>query len=159
MAKKKAAKAASRKSAARKTPAKRSSAKPARAKATRGFTLSDGAFSVTVHDIQKSLAWYTDVVGVHVVQRWEQQGVLVGVEVAAGDVTMYLSQEDGKKGPRQKGQGVRIYWYTNQDIDKVATGIKSRGGTLASEPMDEWGVRFFNLHDPTGYLITVSSER
>jgi uncharacterized glyoxalase superfamily protein PhnB len=159
MAKKKAAKAASRKPAARKTPAKRSSARPARATVTRGFTLSDGAISVTADDIQKSLAWYTDVLGFRVAQRWEQQGVLVGAELAAGDVTMYLSQEDGKKGPREKGQGVRLYWYTNQDIDKVATGIKSRGGTLASEPKDEWGVRSFNLQDPTGYLITVSSER
>ena len=121
--------------------------------------MSDGAVSVTADDLGKSLAWYTEVIGFRVTQRWEHQGVLMGTGLGAGEVALYVSQDDGKKGPRVKGQGVRIYWYTNQNIDKIAAGIKSRGGTLAREPQDEWGVRSFDLLDPTGYLITVSSER
>ena len=61
-------------------------------------------------------------------------------------MTLYLSQEDGAKGERVKGVGFRLgNRYTNQNIDKIADGIKSRGGSLASEPKDEWGVRAFSL--------------
>jgi len=81
------------------------------------------------------------------------------VELRAGDVTVYLSQENGAMGPRDKGQGFRIYWYTKQNIDQIAQGIKARGGTLASEPKDEWGVRAFSIVDPTGYKITISTQR
>ena len=73
---------------------------------------------------------------------------------------VYISQDDWQKGrDRIKGEGVRIYWYTDQDIDQMAAGIKKRGGTLASEPKDEWGTRYFTLEDPSGFKITVSSDR
>jgi uncharacterized glyoxalase superfamily protein PhnB len=155
--KKKAAKAAKAKTA-RKGAAKRS-AKPARAKAKRGFHLAKLAPSLTVDDLAKSLKYYTETLGFTITQRWENEGRLLGAELAAGDVDVYLSQEDGGKGPRLKGQGFRLYWYTNQNIDQIADGIKARGGMLASEPKDEWGVRAFSIVDPTGYLITISSER
>lgn len=152
---KKAKKASKAKSAKRSV---KRSAKPA-AKAKRGFHLSYLAPSLTVDDLTKSLAWYTEKLGFKITQRWENEGRLLGAELAAGDVDIYLSQEDGSKGPRLKGQGFRLYWYTQQDVDKMADGIKSRGGMLTSEPKDEWGVRSFSLVDPTGYLITISTER
>jgi uncharacterized glyoxalase superfamily protein PhnB len=135
------------------------SAGPARAKTTRGFHLTRLAPSLTVDDLTKSLVWYTEMLGFKITQRWENEGRLLGVELKAGDVDIYLSQEDGSKGPRMKGQGFRLYWYTQRNIDQMADGIKARGGHLTSEPKDEWGVRSFSLVDPTGYLITISSER
>ena len=71
-----------------------------------------------------------------------------------------LSQDDGKKGlDRKKGEGMRIYIATAQDVDGVANAIKGRGRILASEPADmPWGVRAFNLVDPDGFLLTISSE-
>lgn len=162
--KKTTAKAAAK--SAKKNSARRSTTKPKRAatpkpaaKAARGFQLSSLAPSLTVDDITQSLAWYCDVVGFTVGQRWERDGKLVGAELKAGQATVYLSQEDGQMGDRVKGQGFRIYWYTDQDIDQIAAGIKAKGGTLASEPKDEWGMRYFTLVDPTGYKITVGSNR
>ena len=143
---------------ARKSAAKRS-AKPVRAKAKRGFHLAKLAPSLTVDDLTRSLKFYTETLGFKITQRWENEGRLLGAELAAGDVDVYLSQEDGGKGPRLKGQGFRLYWYTSQNIDQIADGIRARGGLLASDPKDEWGVRSFSIVDPTGYLITVSSER
>ena len=142
--------------AARK-PAKRSAAKPARArKATpQGLQLTSIAPGLTVNDLARSLAWYCDVLGLAIKQRWEHEGVLVGAELEAGRVAVHISQDDGKKGERVKGEGFRLYWHTDQDIDALAAGIRKRGGTLASEPKDEWGVRSFNLIDPTGFKITI----
>ena len=70
-----------------------------------------------------------------------------------------LSKEDWAKGrDRVKGQGLRLYMSTNQDVDEVAAAIKSRGGEFTSEPADmPWGARTFDLVDPDGFLITISS--
>ena len=32
--------------------------------------------------------------------------------------------------------------------------IKARGGTLTSEPREEWGMRVFSIDDPDGYKLT-----
>jgi len=155
-------KAAAKKSAAKSAPAKaaRAKAAPAKKSEPKGMHLRSAVASLTVDDIAASVNWYTDVLGYSVVERWEHEGVLRGVEMKAGDASLYLGQDDWKKGrDRVKGQGIRLYWYTTQDIDRMADGIKARGGTLASEPRDQYGARSFDLQDPTGYLITVSTER
>ena len=147
--------------AARKAPARRSASKAASAKKKdQGFQLTSIVPSLTVNDLPASMTWYCDILGFTVTQRWEHEGALVGAALAAGSTKLYLGRDDWKKGrDRIKGQGIRIYWYTNQNIDEIAAGIKARGGTLATEPKDEWGSRYFNLEDPTGYLITISSGR
>lgn len=169
MASRKKSRKASRPKTTQRAAAKKSAAKPSRArkaaaakksgKSSGGFRLTTLAPGQTVNDINQSVAWYRDVLGFTVAQRWENEGVLRGVELKAGEVTVYLSQEDGAKGERVKGVGFRLYWYTDQNIDQIAEGIKNRGGTLASEPKDEWGSRSFSLEDPTGYKITVSSNK
>jgi uncharacterized glyoxalase superfamily protein PhnB len=116
--------------------------------------------SFTVNDVEKSLAWYRDVLGFVVKHRWEHEGKLAGVEMAAGGVIFMLGQDDWKKGrDRAKGEGVRIYCSTVQDVDELASRIKARGGTLTQEPRDEpWGTRDFALADPDGYKITIGAE-
>ena len=153
--------ATARAKATTKAPARRSAAKPVRAKtSSRGFQLTSLAPSLTVDDLTQSLAWYCDVLGFTITNRWERDGVLVGGELQAGDVAVYLGRDDWQKGrDRVKGEGFRIYWYTKQNIDQLAAGIKARGGTLATEPKDAWGARSFDLVDPTGYKITISSDR
>jgi uncharacterized glyoxalase superfamily protein PhnB len=149
------------KMAAKRTPVRRAAAKTAPAKKTnRGLQLASVAPSLTVDDAAASLTWYCDVLGFTVKERWEREGTLLGGELRAGDVTVYIGGDDWKKGrDRRKGEGVRIYWTTKQDIDQLAADIKARGGTLASEPKEQWGVRSFDLVDPTGFKITISSER
>ncbi len=115
--------------------------------------------SYTVADIQRSLAFYRDILGFTPKDRWEEDGALHGVEMVAGRVTFWLGQDDWKKGrDRAKGQGFRIYCGTTQDIDTLARQIEARGGTLAEKPTDRpWGGRDFAVVDPDGFLITISS--
>lgn len=122
--------------------------------------LRDAAPGFTVDDLHASLAWYCDVVGFVVKDRWEQDGVLSGVELAAGSVSFYLGQDDWKKGrERRKGEGFRIYCSTAQDVDALAAAIKSRGGVLEYEPKDQaWGGRDFALVDPNGFKLTIGSR-
>src|ERR687897_648225 len=76
--------------------------------------------SLTVDDIQKSVTFFEGL-GFGVEERWEENGVLNGVMLRAGDVRIGLSQDDWKKGrDRKKGVGMRIYLETAQDINALA---------------------------------------
>jgi uncharacterized glyoxalase superfamily protein PhnB len=113
----------------------------------------------TVSDVPASVAWYCDVVGFIVHERWEHEGKLMGADLVAGASHLMVAQDDWAKGrDRVKGVGVRLFLTTSQDVDEVATAIKARGGTLASEPADmPWGGRAFSLVDPDGFNLTISS--
>src|SRR5262245_21918775 len=121
-------------------------------------TLRNVAPSFIVNDIDKSLAWYRDVLGFEVKQRWEEDGKLFGAELQAGPVLFMIGQDDWKKGrDRVKGVGFRLYCHTEQDIDELARAIKSRGGSLTHEPRDEeWGSRAMTVTDPDGFVITIA---
>ena len=161
MAAKKKTRRATAAKAARKTTARQAPARPARAGGVRSGALSmnTAAPSFTVDDVERSLAWYRDVLGFAVKKRWETDGRLEGVELAAGKVLFMLGQDDWKKGrDRVKGQGVRIYCTTGQDVDRLAERVKSKGGSLAKEPTDEWGMRSLSVDDPDGYKITIAAK-
>ena len=115
--------------------------------------------ALTVNDLQASIAWYRDIVGFTVEQEWEHEGKVMGVSLVAGTAHLMIAQDDWAKGrDRVKGVGFRMHMVTVQDVDQIAAAIKERGGTLATEPADmPWGVRAFNLVDPDGFQMTVSS--
>ena len=111
--------------------------------------------SMTVKDIQKSLAWYCDVLGLGVERAVDRDGKLAFVALKAGDVRISLNQDDGAKGwDRIKGQGFSVNISVTEDIDAIANRIKASGGKLDSEPVDAaWGARYFTLTDPDGYKL------
>lgn len=115
--------------------------------------------SLTVKDLEKSLAWYRDVVGFTVDQKYEREGRLMAVSLKAGDVRILINQDDGAKGwDRVKGEGFSLQITTGQNVDDIANGIKERGGKLESEPTDmRWGARVFRLHDLDGFKLVISS--
>jgi lactoylglutathione lyase len=115
--------------------------------------------SLTVRDLQTSLAWYRDVMGFEVDREMVRDGVLRAVALRAGDVRLLLNQDDGAKGPnRAKGTGMSMSLTTRQSVDAVAAHIKAHGGTLVSEPADmPWGQRVFRVVDPDGFAFAVSA--
>jgi len=123
----------------------------------RGRTLSA---SLTVKDLQKSVAWYRDVMGFTVDREHERAGKLMAVSLKAGVVRILLAQDDGAKGSdRVKGEGLSLMITTSQSIDDLANRVKTLGGTLDTEPTDvPWGPRMFRLRDPDGFKLVISSE-
>jgi uncharacterized glyoxalase superfamily protein PhnB len=112
-----------------------------------------------VKDLQKSMTWYSDVVGFTILRRVERDGKLRGVVLKAGDVEMVINQDDGARGwERVKGEGFSLRITTDQSIDEIARRIKGRGGALDMDPADmPWGARIFRLRDLDGFKITISS--
>ena len=115
--------------------------------------------SLTVKNLQESLAWYRNVLGFTLDQKHERDGTLVAVSLKAGNVRILIGQDDGAKGAdRVKGEGVSLMITTAQNVDEVAARIKASGGTLDSEPATmPWGPRAFRLRDPDGFRLTISS--
>ena len=115
--------------------------------------------SLTVDNLQQSLDFF-DALGFDVEDRWEENGVLLGAMLKAGNARLGLSQDDGKKGTgRVKGVGMRIYIEADDDIDDVAARAKAAGVTLQREPHDtDWGNRAFEVVEPSGFLMTIGSR-
>jgi len=111
---------------------------------------------MTVSDLDRSLRFYTDVLGFVVDERWEHEGKLLGVMLKAGVCKLGLSQDDWAKGrDRKRGEGVRIWCTTAQDIDAMSARIQAAGGKLTEGPKDqEWGGRSFSVDDPDGYHLS-----
>ena len=142
--------------------AKKAKAAPAKARAKAdSLSMSEASPAFTVNDLNRSLAWYRDVLGFKTDERWEQDGKLMGVSLKAGGVTLMIAQDDWKKGrDRKKGEGFRLYCATKQNVDALAKKIEARGGKLDSPPTDQpWGTRDFALTDPDGFKITIGADQ
>ena len=112
----------------------------------------------TVTDLERSVRFYTDVLGFIVGERYTgSDGALQGVMLKAGVCELGLSQDDWVKGrDRQRGVAVRVWWTTAQDIDALAKRIKARGYPLTQEPTDEsFGGRSLSLDDPDGFHLSI----
>jgi uncharacterized glyoxalase superfamily protein PhnB len=116
--------------------------------------------SLTVKDLSKSIAWYRDIAAFLVDETWERDGKVVGATLKAGDIELWLAQDDGAKGwDRAKGEGISLQFTTVQDVDKLARAMKERGATLDSEPTDmPWGARAFRFRDLDGFKLAISRD-
>jgi uncharacterized glyoxalase superfamily protein PhnB len=114
---------------------------------------------ITVDDLRKSITFY-EALGFTVGERWEDNGTLLGVMLRAGKNQIGLNQDDWKKGrDRKKGIGMRLSMTTTQNVDELAARARGAGIQLKSEPHDtEWAGRAFEVTDPTGFMLTISSE-
>jgi len=122
---------------------------------TTGHALMSVAPGFTANDAAKTIAWYCDVLGFKVIERWEHEGQFLGAQIGSGDILINVGQDDWKMGrDRVKGQGTHTYITTGPDIDAYASAIKARGGVLAHEPQDGWGMRTFSINDPDGFKLT-----
>lgn len=115
--------------------------------------------SLTVDDLQRSLAFYVDGLGFTIKERWERDGELRGVMLVAGRCELSLTQDDWAKGrDRVKGVGFRLYAETAQDLDAMAERLRARG-IAADGPRDtSWGARVLNVTDPDGFQMTLTQE-
>jgi catechol 2,3-dioxygenase-like lactoylglutathione lyase family enzyme len=127
---------------------------------TEALRLRSVTLTLTVNDVELSLAWYRDGLGFVVAERWEEGGKLQGVMLKAGACQLGLSQDDFTKGrDRAKGIGFRLWCDTTQDVDAIAARLRSFGGTVVEEPGDRWDAYSFTAQDPDGFKITIKRAK
>lgn len=116
--------------------------------------------SFTVNDVERSLAFYRDVLGFTVKDRWEEGGKVLGAVLVAGAVSIGISQDDFSKGrDRVKGLGFRLWTFTVQDLEALATAIRARGGKVDGPADLPWGGRALTVTDPDGYKLSIAEEQ
>jgi catechol 2,3-dioxygenase-like lactoylglutathione lyase family enzyme len=116
--------------------------------------------SFTVNDLARSIAFYTDVLGFSMGERWTEGDVLKGVMLKAGSCGVGLSQDDWAKGrDRVKGVGMRIWCTTTQDIDALAARVRGAAGRITEGPADQMGGRTLSVVDPDGFQISFFREQ
>jgi len=147
--------------ATKKTAAKKARARPPARRQPETLRLRDITPTFTATDLQRSIAFYRDVLGFVVGEEWRENGELQGCEMRAGSVTFFITQDDFAKGrDRQKGIGSRLRCTTAQDLDRFAAEVQARGGALDQEPKDmPWGERQFMITDPDGFKLTFVQVR
>jgi lactoylglutathione lyase len=146
-------KSASTRSASTKSASTKSASAPG------ALALRSASPSLTVNDLEKSLAFYRDVLGFDVEETWKDDaGNVRGMSLNAGGVSFMIGQDDWKKGrDRKKGEGFRIFCETKTSVDDIAKRIESKGGRLDQGPTNQpWGMRDISLTDPDGFKITIA---
>jgi len=115
--------------------------------------------SLTVNDLKRSIAFYTEGLGFSVSEEMKDGGEVQGVMLEAGGANLGLSQDDFAKGrDRVKGVGIRLYFETDQDVAGLAQQAKAAGISLDNGPGPlPWGPIGFTVTDPDGFKLTIAN--
>jgi predicted enzyme related to lactoylglutathione lyase len=108
-----------------------------------------------VSDIERSLTWYREIMGFVVSEELRRDDRLVAVQLKAGKVRILLEQDGDDPPAAGRGDGVRLYLATRQDVNRLAAVIQERGGTIAEAPDESHGGCDFGVIDPDGYRISI----
>jgi catechol 2,3-dioxygenase-like lactoylglutathione lyase family enzyme len=108
-----------------------------------------------VSDLERSLAWYRDILGFVVAEELRRDGAVVAAQLKAGKVQFLLEQDPDRTADRPRGHGIRLYCATRQNVNRLAVAIQERGGTILEAPDDSHGGRDFAVLDPDGYAISI----
>ena len=131
------------------------------------MTISLQYCHVTVNDLDKSLAFYRDALGLEVRNdvasggfRWVTLGSpdQPGVDIVISEPHAGRSQADGDTLQELLTKGVlpMIIFRTN-DLDATFEQVRAFGAEVLQEPIDQpWGPRDCAFRDPSGNLVRIS---
>jgi len=103
---------------------------------------------IGVRDLERSMAFYRDTLGLEVSE-------IPAASMASVQVGANLSLDlDHKPDLPDDTPKPVIIGLLVESADETYAGLKARGAPLQAEPRDQyWGVRNFYLSDPDGYTI------
>jgi catechol 2,3-dioxygenase-like lactoylglutathione lyase family enzyme len=97
-------------------------------------------------DYGRSVAFYRDVLGLHVLREWG-----TGTVFFLGGGLLELSRSAG-----QVTDDKISLWLQVRDVDAEFARLKAAGVTVVEAPVDEpWGLREARLRDPDGLLLVL----
>ena len=115
-----------------------------------------GQYCINVSDLERSVAFWEDVVGIPVQSRTEIPGAReVVLQAEIGGSRIQLAQHDDNDGTIDMGTAVWKLYVDTDDCQAVydkaiAAGCES---VTPPQPLDRWPVTIAFIKDPDGYLI------
>jgi catechol 2,3-dioxygenase-like lactoylglutathione lyase family enzyme len=111
-------------------------------------------YVVAVHDLQKSSAFYRDVLGftIHAIA---DPGFLF---YTAGACTIFAGQCPDALSPSDLGDHSYFAYLEIDDIDSYYDGVRAKGAKICKEIRNEpWGMREFGVVTADGHRIMFAS--
>lgn len=111
---------------------------------------------LSVADLERSIAFYRDVLGFTVRPIPQADGVSAAAEAVAGPARIRLGTEPeaydstGQRRPR----GAAILFFETDDVEGLRAGIVARGGSPSQLERANWiKMRLFEIRDPDGHTV------
>ena len=111
---------------------------------------------LSVADIDRSMAFYRDVLGFAVRRLEGGDGVAAAAEAVSGPARIQLGTEDfaydstGERRPR----GAAILFFETDDVGAMREAILARGGPVSELEKVNWiKMRVFQISDPDGHTL------
>lgn len=117
-------------------------------------------FSMAVSDMPKAKEFYTDKLGLKVVQDYRQDdnNWWVALDLPEGDVTITLTTHHGNAKP-----GAMVMYFAASDAAAAHKELSEKGVKVSDVKDDLFGpgsgVKFFTLEDPDGNLIHLAEAQ
>ncbi len=121
------------------------------------------AFSLTVKDTARALAFYTKALGAKELFRMPSpNGGVAHAEFMIGDTRIYISDESEEWHAFAMPEGTMascLFSINTEDCDAAYNQATAAGAKSLSEPMDQfWGMRSAIIKDPFGYRWSFSQK-
>ena len=122
---------------------------------------------ITVNDVDESVAFYRDALGLDIIQdvsngghRWLTFGTdsQPGLGIALSDPHAGRSQADGDALQELLAKGVLPnIVFSSDDVDGAFERIRAAGAEVLQEPMDPgYGTKDCAFRDPSGNMVRIS---
>lgn len=133
------------------------------------MTISLRFTNVTVNDVDESIRFYRDALGLEVqndVKSGEYRWVTLGTDAQPGlgivisEPHAGRSQADGDALQELLTKGsLPLLVFSSDDVDGMFEKIRATGAEVLQEPMDQgWGPRDCAFRDPSGNTVRISQE-
>jgi len=106
--------------------------------------------AIAAADFDKSLAFYRDVLGWHVVDEWPDRGSGRGAVMTGGGIRLVLSE--GNAAGAAATPTPRLHLDIH-DIDARFREMPAGAHVLRQPEQTQWGTRWFVVKDPDGNVI------
>ncbi|MGO4103043.1 VOC family protein [Leifsonia sp. YAF41] len=131
------------------------------------MTISLHYTNITVHDVDESLPFYRDALGLEVrndVASGNHRWVTLGsdaqpdVEIVISDPHAGRSKADGDTMQELLTKGVLpMLVFRTDDLDGTFERLRASGAEVLQEPIDQpWGPRDCAFRDPSGNMVRIS---
>ena len=104
-----------------------------------------------VEDADASAAFYGDLLGFQIAEERNEDGILTGARLRAGEAQLILSQQRGEV-QTSPGAGP-VFRIQARDVEGLHASLVAKGVTIAEIRRTETGSIEFELVDPDGYEL------